>query len=100
MKFKARLVAKCFPPKYGEDYEETFAPVVSHATIRNFLVMTLYKVLNLRHVDIKNAFLQGELQKNIYVHQPESYVVLEQEQKMCRFKKAMYGLKRLLGCGT
>lgn len=61
-------------------------------TIRSLLVKALYKYI--RHVDIKIAFLHGEVQENVYMHQPESYVVSGQEQKVCRLTKAIYGLKQ------
>lgn len=68
VRFKARLVAKGFTQKYGEDYNETFAPIVRHSTIRLLLALSVNLNLN---VDVTTAFLNSELEEEIYMDQPE-----------------------------
>ncbi|GBL75184.1 Retrovirus-related Pol polyprotein from transposon TNT 1-94 [Araneus ventricosus] len=64
-RYKARLVAQGFSQKFGADYDETFAPVVTYTTIRTFLASAAYKNLNVTHVDIKTAFLHGNLEDEV-----------------------------------
>ena len=73
-KYKVCLVAKGFSQKYVIDYDETFALAASHTTIRAFLNMAIYKKLNLRHINIKTAFLHEDLVEKVYMQQPEGYV--------------------------
>ncbi|GBN50528.1 Retrovirus-related Pol polyprotein from transposon TNT 1-94 [Araneus ventricosus] len=93
-RYKARLVAQGFSQKFGTDYDETFAPVVAYTTIRTFLAAAAYKNLNVTHVDIKTALLHGNLEDEVYMSQPEGYVEADQEQKVCKLNKAIYGLKQ------
>ncbi|GBN11147.1 Retrovirus-related Pol polyprotein from transposon TNT 1-94 [Araneus ventricosus] len=93
-RYKARLVAQGFSQKFGTDYDETFAPVVTYTTIRTFLAAAAYKNLNVTHVDIKTAFLHGNLEDEVYMSQPEGYIEAGQEQKVCKLNKAIYGLKQ------
>ncbi|UYV67412.1 hypothetical protein LAZ67_5000499 [Cordylochernes scorpioides] len=70
-RYKARLVAKGFNQKFGRDYEETFAPIVKHSTIRAFLAASVYKGMQVNHLDVKTAFLHGDLDKELYMELPE-----------------------------
>ncbi|UYV80677.1 hypothetical protein LAZ67_19001352, partial [Cordylochernes scorpioides] len=70
-RYKARLVAKGFNQKFGRDYEETFAPIVKHSTIRAFLAASVYKGMQVIHLDVKTAFLHGDLDKELYMELPE-----------------------------
>ncbi|UYV78672.1 hypothetical protein LAZ67_16002340 [Cordylochernes scorpioides] len=92
-RYKARLVAKGFNQKFGRDYEETFAPIVKHSTIRAFLAASVYKGMKVNHLDVKTAFLHGDLDKELYMELPEG-LHTKQTNKVCKLKKAIYGLKQ------
>ncbi|UYV68918.1 hypothetical protein LAZ67_6001665 [Cordylochernes scorpioides] len=92
-RYKARLVAKGFNQKFGRDYEETFAPIVKHSTIRAFLAASVYKGMQVIHLDVKTAFLHGDLDKELYMELPEG-LHTKQTNKVCKLKKAIYGLKQ------
>ena len=87
-------MAKGFSQKYGCDYEETFAPVVTHTTIRSFLTMAVHKNLKVNHIDIKTAFLHGNLDEEVYIAQKAGYTKSGEENKICKLNKAIYGLKQ------
>ena len=72
-RYKARLVAKGFSQRPGFDYTETFAPTVRMATIRTVLALSAVEDLHLRSIDISHAFINGELDEEIYMAQPEGY---------------------------
>ncbi|KMQ81362.1 retrotransposon ty1-copia subclass, partial [Lasius niger] len=93
-RYKARLVAKGYNQKYGQDYDETFAPVVKYTTIRAFLAAAAYKNMIVKHIDIKTAFLHGELQEEIFMKQPENIINEGNEEKVCKLNKSIYGLKQ------
>lgn len=92
--YKARLVARGFSQRYGEDYDETFAPVVRHETIRVLLVIAAQRRLHVRHLDVKSAYLNGELNEEIFMEQPEGFVKPDSENKVLKLKKSLYGLKQ------
>ncbi|KAJ7319992.1 hypothetical protein JRQ81_019503 [Phrynocephalus forsythii] len=71
---KARLVAKEYLQKYGEDYDQTFAPVVQHSTVRMLLSIAACRKMQVRHLDIKTAFLYGEISEELYMEQPPGFV--------------------------
>ncbi|CAA7062305.1 unnamed protein product [Microthlaspi erraticum] len=94
IKHKARLVARGFSQEYGVDYLETFAPVSRHDTIRVILALAAQKKWRLYQMDVKSAFLNGELEEEIYVAQPPGFVVEGEEDKVLLLRKALYGLKQ------
>ncbi|UYV65699.1 hypothetical protein LAZ67_3005177 [Cordylochernes scorpioides] len=91
---KARLVAKGYSQQYGIDYEETFAPIVRQSTIRMFLALTVEYNLILHQMDVQSAYLNGEIKEEIFMTQPENFVSRKYPEKVCRLKKAIYGLKQ------
>ena len=92
-KFKARLVAKGFKQKEGLDYFDTYAPVARITTIRLLIALASIYKLEIHQMDVKTAFLNGELDEEIYMEQPEGFVMPGQENKVCKLIKSLYGLK-------
>lgn len=93
-RYKARLVAKGFAQKEGVDYNEIFSPVVKHTSIRVLLSLVAHGDLELEQLDVKTAFLHGDLDEEIYMYQPEGYKVEGKESQVCRLRKSLYGLKQ------
>ncbi|KAE8681319.1 hypothetical protein F3Y22_tig00111330pilonHSYRG00089 [Hibiscus syriacus] len=93
-KFKARLVAKGFSQQKGVDYDEIFSPVVRHTSIRTVLALVASWDLHLDQMDVKTAFLHGDLEEQIYMRQPEGFTQPGNEHLVCRLKKSLYGLKQ------
>jgi len=93
-KHKARLVVKAYAQIFGVDFSETFAPVARLDTIRLLLAIATQKGWKIYQLDVKSAFLNGFLQEEIYVEQPEGFVAEGQEDKVYLLKKALYGLKQ------
>jgi Reverse transcriptase (RNA-dependent DNA polymerase) len=90
-RFKARLVAQGFSQRYGIDYDECFAPVVRSSTIRLFLSVAGMRGLLVNQYDVATAFLNGELNEEIYMKQPPGF---ENGSKVLLLKKSLYGLKQ------
>ena len=93
-KYKARLVAKGFTQKHNLDYFDTFAPVTRISSIRVLIALAAIHKLFIHQMDVKTAFLNGELEEEIYMVQPEGCVVSGQENKVCKLIKSLYGLKQ------
>lgn len=93
-KFKARLVAKGYSQRHGIDYEEVFAPVARWDTIRMLLALAACKGWEVFQLDVKSAFLHGDLKETVYVEQPEGYIKTGEEHKAYKLKKALYGIKQ------
>ncbi|GKV28219.1 hypothetical protein SLEP1_g37301 [Rubroshorea leprosula] len=93
-RYKARLVAKGFTQEYGIDYEETFAPVARLTSVRSLLVIVAIRRWKLFQMDVKNAFLDGDLEEEVYMKPPPG--LHHPPNKGCRLRRALYGLKQSL----
>ncbi|KAM2709368.1 hypothetical protein EV2_047063 [Malus domestica] len=93
-KYKARLVAKGFTQKKGIDYFDTYSPVSRITTIRILIALASIHNLVVHQMDVKTAFLNGDLDEEIYMEQPEGFIVKGQEHKVCKLVKSLYGLKQ------
>ncbi|GJW82873.1 putative RNA-directed DNA polymerase [Tanacetum coccineum] len=93
-RYKARLVVKGFSQKRGIDFDEIFSPVVKMGSIRVVLGLAASLDLEVEQMDVKTAFLHGDLDKEIYMEQPEGFQVKGKEGYVCRLQKSLYGLKQ------
>eukprot|EP00252_Welwitschia_mirabilis_P022462 TRINITY_DN607_c0_g1_i3.p1 TRINITY_DN607_c0_g1~~TRINITY_DN607_c0_g1_i3.p1 ORF type:complete len:1070 (-),score=207.18 TRINITY_DN607_c0_g1_i3:857-3973(-) len=93
-KYKARLVVKGYVQEAGIDYGETFAPVARLESVRAFLAFTAKMKMTVWQMDVKSAFLNGHLDEEVYISQPEGFVVSGKESYVYLLKKALYGLKQ------
>jgi len=91
-RYKARLVAKGCSQKYGMDYEETFVPVAKITTIHTLIVVASIRQWHISQLDVKNAFLNGDLQEKVYMAPPPG--ISHNSRYVCKLKKALYGLKQ------
>src|SRR5580693_1296985 len=91
---KARLVAKGFSQIEGVDYDKIFSPVVWFETVQMMIALAALKKWHIQGLDIKTAFLYGELNKELYMEQPEGFKIKGQERKVMRLKRTIYGLKQ------
>uniref|UniRef100_A0A2N9EBZ3 Reverse transcriptase Ty1/copia-type domain-containing protein n=1 Tax=Fagus sylvatica TaxID=28930 RepID=A0A2N9EBZ3_FAGSY len=93
-KYKARFVVKGYKQKEGVDYFDTYSPVTRITSIRMLIAIAVLYNLEIHQMDIKTAFLNGELDEEIYMEQPEGFIVPGKEKKVCRLVKSLYGLKQ------
>ncbi|MCO6516483.1 MAG: hypothetical protein J6586_08315, partial [Snodgrassella sp.] len=92
--YKARLVAKGFTQTFGIDYEETFSPVADIRAIRILIAIAAYYDYEIWQMDVKTAFLNGHLDEDIYMAQPEGFENPEFPNRVCKLKRSIYGLKQ------
>ena len=90
--YKARLFAKGFTQKYVIDYEETLAPVARILSVRALLAVAAASKWDLFQMDVKNAFLNGDLSEEVYMQPPPGLSV--ESNNVCCFRRALYGLKQ------
>ena len=93
-RYKVRLVAQGFTQTQGLDYEETFAPVVKLNSIHVLLSLAVNLDWRVHQLDIKNAFLNGEFEEEVYMRIPLGFERKYTRGKVCRLKKSLYGLKQ------
>ncbi|RVW19208.1 Retrovirus-related Pol polyprotein from transposon RE2 [Vitis vinifera] len=93
-KYKAPLVAKGYKQEFGVDYKEVFAPVARHDTIRLVIALATQNSWPIFQLDVKSAFLHGNLEEQVFVDQSPGYIKVKNEHKVYRLKKALYGLKQ------
>ena len=93
VRYKARLVAKGYAQREGIDYNEVFSPVVKYSSIRILLALVAQYELDLDQLDVKNAFLHGDMDEEIYMSQPTGFKTAGKENMVCKLKKSLCGLK-------
>ena len=91
---KARLVAKGFTQTEGLDFDESYAPVARLDAIRLFLAFAAHNDFTVYQMDVKSAFLNGELAEEVYVEQPPGFEVSSESRMVYKLQKALYGLKQ------
>ena len=97
-RYKARLVAQGFTQVHGVDYNEVFSPVVKFTSIRTLFAFANDNNYEIHHMDVKTAYLNGELDHEIYMEQPEGFVDPLNPSFVCKLKKSIYGLKQSARC--
>ena len=93
-RLKARLVAKGYTQIYGSDYYDIFSHVAKMTSVRLLLSMTTMSSWPLYQLDIKNAFLHGDLAEEVYMEQPLGFVAQGKSGLVCRLRRSLYDLKR------
>ncbi|GKB40855.1 ribonuclease H-like domain-containing protein [Tanacetum coccineum] len=93
-RYKARLVANGSSQQLGVDFDETFSLVVKPATIRTVLSLAVSRKWPIHQLDVKNAFLNGDLSETVYMHQPPGFVDARFPNHVCRLQRSLYGLKQ------
>ncbi|KAK8665988.1 hypothetical protein V6N13_006141 [Hibiscus sabdariffa] len=92
--YKGRLVAKGFRQIHDVDYDETFSPVAMFKSIRILLAIAAFHDYEIWQMDVKTAFLNGKLEEDVYMTQPEGFVTPENVGKVCKLQRSIYGLKQ------
>ncbi|KAK8696520.1 hypothetical protein V6N13_001654 [Hibiscus sabdariffa] len=92
--YKGRLVAKGFRQIHGVDYDETFSLVAMIKSIRILLAVAAFHDYEIWQMDVKTAFLNGKLEEDVYMTQPEGFVTPEDARKVCKLQRSIYGLKQ------
>jgi hypothetical protein len=93
-KHKSRFVARGFSQKEGIDYEETFAPVAIYTSIRTILALEAKMKWKLHQMDVKTTFLNGVIEEEVYIEQPQGFEVEDRKTHVCKLNKTLYRLKQ------
>lgn len=91
---KARWVVRGFSQRPGVDFHQTFSPVIKPATIRTVLHLAATRRWVVHQLDVKNAFLHGDLAERVYCYQPAGFVAKDRPDHVCQLVKSLYGLKQ------
>ena len=91
---KARLVCKGYSQEEGIDYGENFAPIARLEGVRTLLAYATHKGFKVYQMDVKSAFLNGILDEEVYIEQPEGFMDPDKKEIVCKLHKALYGLKQ------
>jgi len=91
---KARFFARSFSQVERIDYDETFSPVVRYSSIRSMLALSTQMGWKIHQMDVKTMFLNGKIEKEVYIKQPEGFETFDRESHVCGLKRALYGLKQ------
>jgi hypothetical protein len=94
VKHKSHLVAHSFVQREGIDFDDTFAPVAWMESVRLLFGLAAKEGWRVHHMDVKSAFLNGDLKEEVYVHQPPGFAIPGKEGKVLRLCKALYGLRQ------
>ena len=98
VRHKARLVAQGYSQTHGVDFEEVFSPVAHKTTIRALLSYANSHDLHIHQMDVKTAFLNGVIDCDLYMEQPEGYHDPDKPDYVCKLAKGIYGLKQAARC--
>ena len=94
VRYKVRLIAKGYAQREGIDYNEIFSHVVKHSSIQILLTLVAQYELDLDQLNVKTAFLYGDLDEEIYMTQPMGFKTAGKKNMVCKLKKSLYGLKQ------
>ena len=97
-RYKARLVAQSFSQKFGTDYDETFCPVVRQESLHALIALSVQNDLQIHQIDVTTAFLNGRLEEEVYMKQPEGLIKRGKEHFVCKLENSIYGLKQSPHC--
>ena len=97
-RFKARLVAQGYSQAQGVDYNEVFSPVARYSTLRTLIALANANDWEIHQMDVKTAFLNGSIDTEIYMSQPEGFVDNQHPEYICKLEKSIYGLKQSARC--
>jgi hypothetical protein len=94
IKHKACLVARGFVQQEGVDFDDAFVSATWMESVRILLALAAQEGWRVHHMDVKSAFLNGDLKEEVYIHQRPGFVILGKENKVLRLRKALYGLRQ------
>jgi hypothetical protein len=94
-KHKARLVVKGYMQRHGIDYDKVFASVARLDSVCLLIALAAHEGWEVHHMDVKSAFLNDDLQEEVYVEEPSGFIVAGKEHKVLKLKKALYGLHQV-----
>jgi hypothetical protein len=93
-KHKEIFVVRGLSQVEGTDYEETFYPISRYTSIQTIISLATCMGWRLHQMDVKTTFLNGDIEEEVYIEQPDGFFIHEKESHVCRLRKALYGLKQ------